>query len=54
MNYYLLRDDADQYHVLHKDALSMDLLPYVVASGFKDGMKVLKKALEDEQCQCQN
>jgi len=49
MKYYLLRDDADQYHVLHEDALSMDLLPYVIATGFKEGMEALKEALENER-----
>lgn len=49
MKYYLLRDDADQYHVLHEDALSMDLLPHVVASGFKEAMELLKEALENER-----
>ena len=48
MKYYLLRDDTDQYHILHEDALNMDLLPYVVASGFKEAMEVLKEALEKE------
>lgn len=48
MKYFLLKDDAEQYHILAENAMDMGFIPLIVAHGSKEQMQILKESKEKQ------